>query len=50
MKRILGIPLTKQVVKEINKIRLDIVHFYTDSPTKKKVLEAMDKFVTQFSS
>jgi hypothetical protein len=48
MKRILGIPLTQQVVKEIDKIRLDIVYFYADSLTKKRVLEVMDKFVTQF--
>jgi hypothetical protein len=48
MTRLLGIPLTKQVVSEIDKIKSDIVHYYTDSLTKRKVLEALDKFVTLF--
>ena len=47
MTRILGVPLTKQVVSEIDKIRSDIVHYYTDSPTKKRVLQALDNFMTQ---
>ena len=48
--RILGTPLTKRVVSEINKVRLDIFNFYTDSPTKQKVLEVLDKVVIQFPS
>jgi hypothetical protein len=50
MNRILGLPLTNQMVSEIDKVRLDIFNFYTDSPTKRKVLEALDKIVTQFSA
>ena len=49
MNRILGKPLTKNVVSEIEKIRLDIINFYGDSPTKKKVVEALDDIMTQFS-
>jgi len=48
MTRLLGIPLTKQMISEIDKIKSDIVHYYTDSLTKRKVLEALVKFVTQF--
>ena len=48
--RILGTPLTKRVVSEINKVRLDIFNFYTDSPTKQRVLEVLDKVVIQFPS
>jgi hypothetical protein len=47
MIRILGTPLTKQVISEIDKIKLDIVHFYADSLTKKRVVEALDKFINQ---
>jgi hypothetical protein len=50
MNRILGLSLTNQMVSEIDKVRLDIFNFYTDSPTKRKVLEALDKIVTQFSA
>jgi hypothetical protein len=45
MKSMLGIPITKEVVEEIDKIRLDIVHFYAESLTKRRVLEAFDRFV-----
>jgi hypothetical protein len=48
--RILGTSLTKKVVSEINKVRFDIFNFYTDSPTKQRVLEALDKVVAQFPS
>jgi hypothetical protein len=48
MTRILGIPITKQVIMEIDKIRSDIFHYYSDSLTKRRVLEALDKFVNQF--
>jgi hypothetical protein len=48
MTRILGIPITKQVITEIDKIRSDIFHYYSDSLTKRRVLEALDKFVNQF--
>jgi hypothetical protein len=48
MNRILGTPLTKKAVSEIAKIRLDISNFYTNSPPKRRVLEAMDKIVAQF--
>lgn len=47
--RILGRPLTKKVVSEIDKVRFDIFNFYTNSPTKQRVLEALDKVVAQFS-
>ncbi|MCJ7547823.1 MAG: DUF4388 domain-containing protein [Deltaproteobacteria bacterium] len=48
MRHILGIPLTKKVISEIGKVRADISRFYTDSPTKGKVLDALDKLVGQF--
>jgi hypothetical protein len=44
----LGMPLTRGVVAEIGKIRWDIYRFYTDSPTKKRVLAAFDKIVSQY--
>jgi hypothetical protein len=37
------------VVSEIDKVRFDIFNFYTNSPTKQRVLEALDKVVAQFS-
>jgi hypothetical protein len=46
--RFLGIPLTKQVISEIEKIKFDILDYYKDSPTKRKALATLDKFVTQF--
>ena len=46
--RILGRSLTKKVVSEIDKVRFDIFNFYTNSPTKQRVLEALDKVVAQF--
>ena len=48
MKRILGVPITRKVVLEIDKVRLDIVNFYIDSPIKRKALESLDKIVTQY--
>ncbi|MBW2039757.1 MAG: DUF4388 domain-containing protein [Deltaproteobacteria bacterium] len=48
MSRILGMTLTKRVVSDIEKVRLDIFRFYTDSPVKRKVLEALNKIVAQF--
>jgi len=44
----LGIPLTKQVIAEIRKIRGNVYRFYTDSPMKGKVLETFDKIVAQY--
>jgi len=35
MKQILGIPLTKHVVKEVRKIRREVLKFCADSPAKK---------------
>jgi len=49
MRHILGLPLTKKVVSEIGKVRADISRFYADSPTKGKVLDALDKIAAQFS-
>ncbi len=46
--RILGMNLTKRVISDINKVRLDIFRFYIDSPIKKRVLEAFDAMVAQF--
>ncbi len=46
--RILGMTLTKNTISEINKIRLNIFRFYTDSPVKRKTLGALDKIVAQF--
>jgi hypothetical protein len=48
MVAILGLPLTKRVVADIAKIRHDIYRFYTDSPIKRKVLDAFDKIVAQY--
>jgi hypothetical protein len=48
MATILGIPLTKQVIAEIRKIKGDISRFYTDSPMKGRVLETFDKIVAQY--
>ena len=50
MARLLGIPLTKKAISEIDKIRLDIIHYYSDSLTKQKVVETLDKFVNQLPS
>jgi hypothetical protein len=49
MGQILGTPLTKHVVTEIDKVRGDVRKFCVDSPTKTKVLDALDKIITQFS-
>lgn len=46
---ILGVPLTKRLIAEIGRIRWDIYRFYSDSPTKRKVLEAFDKIVALYS-
>jgi hypothetical protein len=48
MAHLLGLPLTKRVVTDIGKVRWDIYRFYTDSPIKRKVLEAFDKIVAQY--
>lgn len=48
-REILGIPLTKKVVMEIDKVRGDVRRFCVDSSAKTKVLDALDKLVTQFS-
>jgi hypothetical protein len=48
MRHILGVPLTKKVASEIGKVRGDISRFYADSPIKSKVLDALDKLMTQF--
>lgn len=48
MDRILGVSLTKRVISDIDKVRLDIFRFYADSPIKRKVLGALDKIVAQF--
>ncbi len=48
MVNILGLPLTKRIVADIGKVRWDIYRFYTDSPIKRKVLEAFDKIVAQY--
>jgi hypothetical protein len=48
MVNMLGMPLTKGVIAEIGRIRWDIYRFYTDSPVKRKVLEAFDKIVAPF--
>jgi Domain of unknown function (DUF4388) len=47
MRHILGKPLTRKVVTEIGKVRGDVSKFYADSPTKNKVLDALDKLVAQ---
>ena len=49
MKQILGIPLTKRVATEVRKIRGEVFKFCADSPTRNKVLDVLDKLVTQFS-
>ena len=49
IKQILGTPLTKHVATEIDKVRGDVRKFCADSPTKSKVLDALDKIITQFS-
>lgn len=48
MVAILGMPLANRVIAEIGRIRWDIYRFYTDSPMKRKVLEAFDKIVAQY--
>jgi len=48
MNRILGKNVTNRVVSEIDKVRVDIFRFYTDSPIKRRVLGALDKIVAQF--
>lgn len=48
MSNILGMPLTKKVIAEIDQVRGDIVRFYPDSHVKGKVVDALDKLVAQF--
>jgi len=48
MRHILGMPLTKRVISEIDKVRRDVSRFYADSPAKGKVVDALDKLVAQF--
>jgi hypothetical protein len=48
MVNLLGLPLTKRIVADIGKVRWDIYRFYTDSPTKRRVLKAFDKIVAQY--
>ena len=48
MKHILGMPLTQKVASEIGKVRADISRFYSDSPIKGKVLDALDELMVQF--
>ena len=48
MANLLGLPLTKRIVADIGKVRWDIYRFYTDSPTKRRVLESFDKIVAQY--
>jgi DNA-binding Lrp family transcriptional regulator len=48
MRHILGIPLTKRVISEIDKVRGDVYRFSADSPAKDKVLDALDKLLAQF--
>lgn len=48
MRYILGIPLTKGVISEIDKVRGDVYRFSADSPAKDKVLDALDKLLAQF--
>jgi hypothetical protein len=49
MRHILGMPLTKRVISEINKVRRDVSRFYADSLAKGKVLDALDKLIAQFA-
>jgi hypothetical protein len=48
MRHILGMPLTKRVISEINKVRGDVSRFYADSLAKGRVLDALDKLIAQF--
>jgi hypothetical protein len=48
MVNMLGMPLTKGVIAEIGRIRWDIYRFYSDSPIKRKALEAFDKIVAPY--
>ncbi|OGP81398.1 MAG: hypothetical protein A2Z08_02950 [Deltaproteobacteria bacterium RBG_16_54_11] len=48
MRHILGMPLTKRVISEIDKVRADVSKFYADSPAKSKVLDCLDKLVALF--
>jgi hypothetical protein len=49
MRQILGIPLTKKVVMEVEKVRGEVIKFCADSPARNKVLDALGKLVTNFS-
>lgn len=49
MRQLLGIPLTKKMVTEIAKVRGEVMKFCADSPARNKVLDTLDKLVTQFS-
>jgi hypothetical protein len=48
MIHILGLPLTKKVLSEIGKIKGDISRFYSDSPIKTRVLDALDDLMVRF--
>lgn len=50
MNRILGMAMTKKVISDIDKVRLDIFRYYSDSPLKRKVLGVLEKIVAQFPS
>jgi hypothetical protein len=49
LSRFLGKLLTKTVIADIDKVRMDIFRFYPDSALKRRVLAALDKIVAQFS-
>lgn len=48
MSHMLGMPLTRKMIVEIDKIRGDVFRFYPESPTKSKVLDALAKLTAQF--
>ncbi len=48
MRQFLGMPLTKKMIAEIDKVRGDIFKFYPESPVKSKVLDALAKLTVQF--
>jgi len=48
MRDVLGMPLTKKVIVEIDKVKEDVLRFYAESPAKSKVLDALNKIIAQF--
>ncbi|MBN1254278.1 MAG: DUF4388 domain-containing protein [Deltaproteobacteria bacterium] len=48
MRHVLGIPLTQRVISDIGKVRENVLKFYSDSPARSQVVEALDKLVAQF--